>query len=62
MGSHGAAFSVRADYTREVQDEIIALLGEMRAAHMADEGHRSRQEARRSSQCSMRDVCTESLA
>ena len=53
---------VRVDYTREVRDGLLALLGEMRKARAADEVHRSHQEARRCAKCSMRDVCDESLA
>jgi CRISPR-associated exonuclease Cas4 len=53
---------VMIDYTRELRDELIMLLEEMREARFADEVHRSHDEARRCSGCSMREICRESLA
>jgi CRISPR-associated exonuclease Cas4 len=50
------------DYTEELRDELITLLKEMRAAREAEDVHRSHQDIRRCSKCSMREVCTESLA
>lgn len=50
------------DYTEELRDELITLLEEMRAARKAEDVHRSHQDIRRCSKCSMREICTESLA
>jgi CRISPR-associated exonuclease Cas4 len=50
------------DYTEELRDELITLLEEMRAAREAEDVHRSHEDVRRCSKCSMREVCTESLA
>jgi CRISPR-associated exonuclease Cas4 len=50
------------DYTAELRDELIELLGEMRQARNAEEVHRSHSEARRCSRCSMREICYEALA
>lgn len=49
------------DYTPELRDELIMLLEEMREAFEAEDVHRSHEDARRCSGCSMREVCTESL-
>lgn len=53
---------LRVDYTREMRDRFIALLGEINDARRADEVHRSHEDERRCRGCSMREVCTESLA
>jgi CRISPR-associated exonuclease Cas4 len=53
---------VIVEYTVELRDELMMLLEEMREARAADDVHRSHREARRCSGCSMREVCTESLA
>jgi CRISPR-associated exonuclease Cas4 len=50
------------DYTEELRDELIMLLEEMRSALGAEDVHRSHHEPRRCDKCSMREVCTESLA
>ncbi|HEX8748166.1 MAG TPA: CRISPR-associated protein Cas4 [Pyrinomonadaceae bacterium] len=50
------------DYTEELRDELITLLEEMREARRAKDVHRSHEEAQRCYKCSMRGVCTESLA
>jgi CRISPR-associated exonuclease Cas4 len=52
----------RVEFTAEVRQRSLALIEEMRAASGADDVHRSHEEARRCAGCSMRDVCTESLA
>jgi CRISPR-associated exonuclease Cas4 len=53
---------VIVEYTLELRDELMMLLEEMREARAADDVHRSHREARRCSGCSMREICTESLA
>jgi CRISPR-associated exonuclease Cas4 len=53
---------VLIDYTPELEDELIELLGEMREARLAAEVHRSHSEARRCLKCSMREICDEALA
>lgn len=53
---------LRVDYTGEMRDGIIALLEEISAARQADDVHRSHEDVRRCRGCSMREVCTESLA
>jgi CRISPR-associated exonuclease Cas4 len=53
---------VRVEYTDELRGDALALLEEMRAARDAEEVHRSHDDTRRCAGCSMRDVCTESLA
>jgi CRISPR-associated exonuclease Cas4 len=53
---------IRVDYTAEMRDGIIALLEEISAARLADDVHRSHEDVRRCRGCSMREVCTESLA
>ena len=50
------------DYTEELKGELIMLLEEMREARDAEDVHRSHQDVRRCSKCSMREVCTQSLA
>jgi CRISPR/Cas system-associated exonuclease Cas4 (RecB family) len=50
------------DYTEGLRDELITLLEGMRAAREAEDVHRSHLDIRRCSKCSMREVCTESLA
>lgn len=52
---------VEISYTPELRDQLIELLDEMREASEADDVHRSHQDARRCSGCSMREICTESL-
>jgi CRISPR-associated exonuclease Cas4 len=49
------------DYTPELKDELLELLDEMREARYAEEVHRSHNEARRCSNCSMREICDEAL-
>jgi CRISPR-associated exonuclease Cas4 len=53
---------LRVDYTDEMRNGIITLLDEINAARRADDVHRSHEDARRCRGCSMREVCTESLA
>jgi CRISPR-associated exonuclease Cas4 len=53
---------LRVDYTDEMRDGIIALLGEIKDARPAEDVHRSHEDERRCRGCSMREVCTESLA
>jgi CRISPR-associated exonuclease Cas4 len=53
---------VRVEYTDELRGHALALVEEMRAARDAEEVHRSHEDPRRCAGCSMRDVCTESLA
>jgi CRISPR-associated exonuclease Cas4 len=53
---------VIVDYTPELKDELLELLDEMREARYAEEVHRSHDEARRCSKCSMREICDEALA
>jgi CRISPR-associated exonuclease Cas4 len=53
---------LRVDYTDETRDWLIALLEEISIAREADDVHRSHEDARRCRGCSMREVCTESLA
>ncbi|HEV7377882.1 MAG TPA: CRISPR-associated protein Cas4 [Pyrinomonadaceae bacterium] len=50
------------DYTAELKDELLELLDEMREARVAEDVHRSHNEARRCSKCSMREICDEALA
>ena len=53
---------VRVEYTEELKDWELALIEEMRAASDEEEVHRSHEDPRRCAGCSLRDVCTESLA
>jgi CRISPR-associated exonuclease Cas4 len=53
---------VRVEYTNELREELLALVGEMREARAAEEVHRSHDEARRCANCSMREICDEALA
>lgn len=53
---------ILVDYTSELREELIALLEEMNEAKDASDVHRSHDDARRCSRCSMREICTESLA
>ena len=53
---------ILVDYTPELRDELLLLLEEMNEAAGAEDVHRSHGDARRCSGCSMREVCTESLA
>jgi CRISPR-associated exonuclease Cas4 len=53
---------VRVEFTDELRQHALALLEEMRAARDAEEVHRSHEDPRRCAGCSLRDVCTESLA
>jgi CRISPR-associated exonuclease Cas4 len=53
---------VRVDYTDELREELLALLGEMRAARKAPDVHRSHDETTRCAACSYREICDESLA
>ena len=52
---------IAIDYTPELRDELLMLLEEMNEAFDAEDVHRSHEDARRCSGCSMREVCTESL-
>ena len=58
---------VRVEYTDEMREQALALIDDMKEA-MYDysveglEVHRSHDEPRRCAACSLRDVCTESLA
>jgi CRISPR-associated exonuclease Cas4 len=57
---------VRVEYTEELREHALELIEEMkRDAEAAGEGrevHRSHDDPRRCSGCSLRDACTESLA
>jgi CRISPR-associated exonuclease Cas4 len=57
---------VRVEYTPELREHALALMAEMnedmRAAAAGEEVHRSHDDPRRCAGCSLRDVCTESLA
>lgn len=53
---------VRVEYTEELRGWALALVGEMRDATNEEEIHRSHEDPRRCAGCSLRDVCTESLA
>ena len=57
---------VRVEYTPELRERALALMAEMnedmRAAADGQEVHRSHDDPRRCAGCSLRDVCTESLA
>ena len=56
---------VRVEYTAELRESALALIGEMKqemgAADSGAEVHRSHDDPRRCAGCSLRDVCTESL-
>lgn len=53
---------VRVEYTHELRERALALIEEMDEAAHANEVHRSHEDPRRCAGCSLRDVCTESLA
>lgn len=53
---------VRVEYTQELREHALALIEEMNDAANADEVHRSHEDPRRCAGCSLREVCTESLA
>ena len=53
---------VRVEFTDGLRGHALALMEEMRDARDAEEVHRSHEDPRRCAGCSMRDVCTESLA
>ena len=53
---------VRVEYTQELKEWALALVEEMRADSDEEEVHRSHDDPRRCAGCSLRDVCTESLA
>jgi CRISPR-associated exonuclease Cas4 len=53
---------VRVEYTQELREHALALIEEMNDAAVADEVHRSHEDPRRCAGCSLREVCTESLA
>lgn len=53
---------VALDYTAELKDELIELLEEMREARVAEDVHRSHNDARKCGGCSMRASCDEALA
>jgi len=57
---------VRVEYTQEMREQALALIDEMKqdmhASASGEEVHRSHEDPRRCAGCSLRDVCTESLA
>ena len=57
---------VRVEYTDELREHALGLIEQMkqdkRAAAEGAEVHRSHEDPRRCAGCSLRDVCTESLA
>jgi CRISPR-associated exonuclease Cas4 len=53
---------LRVDYTRELRDELLALLAEMREARKASDVHRSHDQTARCMACGYRGICDESLA
>jgi CRISPR-associated exonuclease Cas4 len=57
---------VRVEYTDELREHALALIEkmkeDMRASAEGREVHRSHDDTRRCAACSLRDVCTESLA
>ena len=57
---------VRVEYTPELRETALALMADMnedmRASAEGREVHRSHDDPRRCAGCSLRDVCTESLA
>ena len=53
---------VRVEYTPELREHALALIEQMKQDMSADEVHRSHEDPRRCAGCSLRDVCTESLA
>jgi CRISPR-associated exonuclease Cas4 len=57
---------VRVEYTDEMKGRALALIEEMKedmnASANGEEVHRSHEDPRRCAGCSLRDVCTESLA
>ncbi|MDQ1557170.1 MAG: CRISPR-associated exonuclease Cas4 [Pyrinomonadaceae bacterium] len=53
---------LRVDYTDELREALLALLGEMREARVASDVHRSHDERARCAACSYRELCDESLA
>jgi CRISPR-associated exonuclease Cas4 len=53
---------VQVEYTDELKEWALALIEEMREASDAEEVHRSHDDPRRCASCSLRDICTESLA
>ena len=57
---------VRVEYTPELRETALALMADMnedmRASAEGREVHRSHDDRRRCAGCSLRDVCTESLA
>jgi CRISPR-associated exonuclease Cas4 len=52
----------RVEYTEELRARALSLIEEMNNAALAEEVHRSHEEPRRCAGCSLREVCTESLA
>lgn len=53
---------LRVEFTDELRGQALALIEEMRGAREAEEVQRSHEDPRRCAGCSLRDVCTESLA
>ncbi|MDQ3918166.1 MAG: CRISPR-associated protein Cas4, partial [Acidobacteriota bacterium] len=53
---------LRVEFTDELRGRALALIEEMRSARDAEEVRRSHEDPRRCAGCSLRDVCTESLA
>lgn len=52
---------VRIAYTPQLKAELIELLAEIRESRVAEEVHRSHDEAGRCAKCSFRDLCDETL-
>ncbi|HYJ48264.1 MAG TPA: CRISPR-associated protein Cas4 [Pyrinomonadaceae bacterium] len=52
---------VAVDYTPELREGLLNLIEEMNEARLADDVHRSHEDARRCRGCSMRESCDESL-
>ncbi|HMF58543.1 MAG TPA: CRISPR-associated protein Cas4 [Pyrinomonadaceae bacterium] len=52
---------VEVEFTEDLREELLALLGEMRVARTLEGVHRSHGDARRCAGCSMRGVCDEAL-
>jgi CRISPR-associated exonuclease Cas4 len=52
---------ITLDYTDELRSELLLLLDEIKEARLAEEVHRSHDDARRCKGCSMLEVCDEAL-
>lgn len=53
---------ITLDYTPELRADLLESLEEMRRARLADDVHRSHNDAQRCRACSMCDACDEALA